>query len=240
MGESELLRHEAMYVMGQMRAQRTFPFLVARMNDEKEFPIVRHEAGEALANFHNIKEKCIPEMEKHYNSDVPVLKSTVRVGIEKLKTFSEESRLGKKFNGTIEPAEPFNKSELLEFLKNKGVEAAEQLQPDQLYKIVQEKILSSYDEVEEYPKYRMTYFLRDEATKEAIEVLVSMLEPENRENVSELLRHEVSFILGQINDGSDIITKILTRVSFDEEESAIVRHEAILAFYEIKKDEKLM
>lgn len=46
--------------------------------------------------------------------------------------------------------------------------------------------------------------------------------------------------MGQINEGNPKIEEILTRISFDETESPIVRHEGILAFYEIKKDKELL
>lgn len=61
-GSSELLKHETMYVIGQMRPHNCLEFLIEKMNDESEMPVVRHEAGEALANFHHMKELCIAEM----------------------------------------------------------------------------------------------------------------------------------------------------------------------------------
>lgn len=113
MGTSDLLKHETCYVIGQMRVSNSYDFLVSTMHNVEESPIVRHEAGEALANYHDIKEKCIAEMIKHWDSDISLLKSTVRVGILKLKEFTQESRYGKKYGGTIEPAEPFNQEEIL-------------------------------------------------------------------------------------------------------------------------------
>ena len=125
-GTSELLRHECMYVMGQMREKNSFDFLVKTMNDPEEFGIVRHEAGEALANYHHMKEEAIKEMEKHLESEISVLKSTVIVGIGKLRDFKEENRYGKKYNGTIEPAEPFNEEEMREYLETvEGLEKQE-------------------------------------------------------------------------------------------------------------------
>ena len=117
-GNSELLRHECMYVMGQMREKNSFNFLVQRMNDPEEFSIVRHEAGEALANYHHMKEESIKEMEKHLDSEISVLKSTVIVGIGKLRDFKENNRYGKKYGGTIEPAEPYNEEEMFQYLEN--------------------------------------------------------------------------------------------------------------------------
>jgi deoxyhypusine monooxygenase len=235
MGESELLKHETMYVMGQMRVSSSYKFLVDKMNDPEEYPIVRHEAGEGLANYHNIKDQCIEEMQKHWDSEISVLKSTVRVGIEKLKNFTSESRYGKKYGGTIEPAEPFNEEELTEYLNMTMLDGS-QNENLPLLERVHKKLLLPYSLVDEYPKYRMCYFLRDTCTKESKLILGNMLAPENREFISPLLRHEIAFILGQIFCGEQELREILQATCYDETENPVVRHEAILAFYEIAQD----
>lgn len=99
-----------------MRAANSLEFLIKIMNDTEEYPIVRHEAAEGLSNYHDHKERCIEEMMKHWDSEISVLKSTVRVAVGKLRSFTSESRYGKKYGDTIEPAEPFNEEELLEYL----------------------------------------------------------------------------------------------------------------------------
>lgn len=163
-----------MYVMGQMRVARSFAFLVARMNDESEYPIVRHEAGEALANYHHMKDQCIAEMEKHYNSEISVLKSTVRVGIEKLKSFSENSKFGKKYGSTIEPAEPFDREEVIQYLQSIGMNIADAVEDDLLVKKIQSQLLRPYEQIDEHPKYRMVYYLRDQATDAAVDVRINL------------------------------------------------------------------
>jgi len=61
-----------------------------------------------------------------------------------------------------------------------------------------------------------------------------------REVTSPLLRHEIAFIMGQIYNQEDFIKKTLNEVSLDETEVNIVRHEAILAYYDIEQDNSLM
>jgi hypothetical protein len=178
-----------------MRVASSYDFLVNKMNDPNEFPIVRHEAGEGLANYHDIKDQCIEEMQKHWDSEISVLRSTVRVGIEKLKGFTSESRYGKKYGGTIEPAEPFNEEELTEYLNNTLLDG-DQTENLPLMERVHKKLLLPYALVDEYPKYRMCYFLRDTNTLESKIILGDLLNPENREKISPLLRHEIAFILG--------------------------------------------
>lgn len=245
LGSSSLLRHETMYIMGQMRLPSSFEFLKEHMNDPEEMPVVRHEAGEALANYHHIKDQCIAEMEKHWDSDVELLKSTVRVGIWKLKDWKgeAESNFGKMYGGTIEPAEPFTEEEVLEYLNLPEGELTG-LEGEELTRFlvgkVGEKLLLPYEQVDEYPKYRMCYYLRNAKTKESKEVLATLLKAENRTVISALLRHEISFILGQVYEGEEYIRDILKGVCYDEEEHPVVRHEAILAFWDIVQDQELV
>lgn len=105
---------------------------------------------------------------------------------------------------------------------------------------VHKKLLLPYEQVDEYPKYRMCYFLRDLNTKESKLILGDLLAPENREKISPLLRHEIAFILGQIYSGEQELCEILKKTCYDETEDPIVRHEAILAFYDIAQDPELI
>lgn len=235
LGTSELLRHDVMYCMGQMRAPNSLKFLLERMNDEEEKSIVRHEAGEALANYHQLASQLIPEMKKHWDSTDELLKSTVRVGIGKLETYGPNSRYGLKYGGTIEPAEPFNEQEVREYLKSLGCEVPQD--KADLLNLIEKTLLRDYSEVDEFPKYRMVYFLRDLADQRSKEILCTLLKAENRKVISPLLRHELCFIMGQINQGDKIIQDRLKEVSLDTEEHPVVRHEAILSFYEVTQDE---
>lgn len=242
LGSSALLRHETMYIMGQMRLPSSYEFLKNHMNDPEEMPVVRHEAGEALANYHHLKDQCIAEMEKHWDCEEELLRSTVRVGIMKLKEWKGEndSNYGKFYGGTIEPAEPMTEEEVINYLEvdTNGLEGGELTKF--LVERVREKIFVSYEEVDEYPKYRMSYYLRNVKTEESKRVLADMMKAENRKFVSALLRHEVAFILGQIYEGEEYVRNILKDVCYDEEEHPVVRHEAILAFWDIAQDEELV
>lgn len=238
LGESELLRHDVMYCMGQMRVPRSLTFLLEHMNNPEEQSIVRHEAGEALANYHQQKDEIIPEMKKHWDSEDSLLKSTVHVGVGKLETLTPESSYGKKYQGTIEPAEPFSEPQLLEYFKKIGIE--EVSEKAEIYKKCLEILLKPYSEIGEFYKYRICYYLRNEATPKSKEVLCELLKAENREVISPLLRHELGFILGQINEKDAVIEARLKEVSVDETEHPVVRHEAILSFYDVTKDQEFI
>lgn len=238
LGESELLRHDVMYCIGQMKVKNSLEFLLGKMNDPKEKSIVRHEAGEALANYHSLRETIIPEMQVHWDSEDELLKSTVRVGIGKLSTFTETSRYGKKYGGTIEPAEPFNEAEVREFIESKGLESPKN--QEELYNQIHKLLLEDYSVVDEFPKYRLCYYLRDQADIRSKTILCDLMKPENRKAASALLRHELAFIMGQINNNDKVIQDRLKEVSLDTTEHPVVRHEAILSFYDVTKDEEFI
>jgi deoxyhypusine monooxygenase len=235
LGDSDLLRHDVMYWMGQMRATNSVKFLLDRVHDENERSIVRHEAGEALSNLLDIKEQVIPELEKHWNSEDSLLRSTVRVAVPKLKTINANSRYGKKYGGTMEPAEPFDATEVKQYLSSKNI--PEPASHAELLQRVHEELKKSYEEVDEFTKYRLMYFLRDTNDLRSKEILSDMLLAKNRAVTSPLLRHELCFIMGQINNNEKCIHEALKEASLDENEHPVVRHEAILSFYDITKDE---
>ena len=57
---------------------------------------------------------------------------------------------------------------------------------------------------------------------------------------SSLIRHEISFVLGQVYESEDFVGACLKEVSLNEKESSIARHEAILAYYDCDQDKELM
>jgi hypothetical protein len=239
-GSSELLKHEVMYVIGQMRPMNCFNFLIEKLNDESEMAIVRHEAGEALANYYQHKERCTTEMLKHWDSEISILRSTVRVGIQKLKVLSADSRFGKKYGGTIEPAEPFTEQEVTDYLNNTVWEGGDETEGLPLLERIKIKLSLPCSTVDEYSKYRICYYLRDLCTKESKQILASLFDHEKRQVISPLLRHELSFILGQIYQGEPFLYEVLRAVCADETEDVIARHEAILGFYDLMKDQELL
>ena len=66
------------------------------------------------------------------------------------------------------------------------------------------------------------------------------MEQKNWPVTSPLMRHEISFILGQVYEKEDFVRKTLREVALNEEEISVVRHEAILSYYDCDKDQELM
>lgn len=230
--KSELLEHEVMYVFGQQLSDKSLDFLFQVLNDPKAAPVVRHEAGEALGNFIKQKDRVIPELRKYWDSDIGVLKSTVRLSITKLENYNPaNNQFDKYLPGTVEPAEPFTNEKFESFLKQHNKQSKDVLE-----------ILTD-PSVEEYQKYGILYHLRNKADKDSILVLSKLIGNELAEKNSPLLRHEVCFILGQLTDRVAAIpeTKQYVTESVDNpNEDPIVRHEAILAYSEIWGIDALM
>lgn len=97
--------------------------------------------------------------------------------------------------------------------------------------------LAPLENLGEYDRHRVSYFLRDKIAvdkdKNAIKVLENMLRKEHRDVTSSLLRHEIGFIFGQIYDQAGSSGTLLETVAEDETESPIVRHEVIMSLENI-------
>lgn len=49
--DSCLLKHELAYCLGQMRDERAIPYLIEVLKDDKQEPMVRHEAGTVIIRY---------------------------------------------------------------------------------------------------------------------------------------------------------------------------------------------
>lgn len=90
--DSDLLKHEVTYALGQMDLKFSHiikPFLIKVLEDEKEYPVVRHESGEGLSNFAEPNDKeLLPIFEKYALSSVKEVSGTCSIAAEKVKTFN--------------------------------------------------------------------------------------------------------------------------------------------------------
>ena len=91
LGESELLKHELVYTLGQLE-ERFYPlikdFLYERVRDSQEQKLVRHEAAEAIANYFD--QQAIPLLEKELTSGVEYLRQTCQLSLDKIQHHHKE------------------------------------------------------------------------------------------------------------------------------------------------------
>jgi deoxyhypusine monooxygenase len=65
--DSNLLKHEIAYCMGQMQSTYAVPFLTSILENKDENTMVRHEAGEALGAIGS--EQSLPTLQRHRDDD---------------------------------------------------------------------------------------------------------------------------------------------------------------------------
>ena len=210
--KSELLKHEVAYCLGQMGDIQAIPILVSVLNDLEQEPIVRHEAAEALgaigdASIMNILVKIRDEDKEE------VVRDTCKLAVERLlwlenEKTKEENEISSNPYSSTDPAPPA--------LEAKNI------------KILKENLLS--EDLELFPRYRAMFSLRNLGTDESILALAEGLKSKNA-----LFRHEIAYVLGQIQ--SPLVTNQLIECLRDENELDMVRHECAEALGSIATDE---
>lgn len=80
---SALLRHELAYVLGQMQNIVALPTLIARLEDEDEHVMVRHEAAEAMGAIGD--RSIIPILQKHTENPAPEVAESCIVALDLLE-----------------------------------------------------------------------------------------------------------------------------------------------------------
>lgn len=213
--ESELLKHEVAYVLGQTKNMAGAPLLRDVLADDKQQCMVRHEAAEALGALNDVDSLDI--LEKYFKED-PLLeiRQTCELAIDRIKwETSEEGRreaLQESLYSSIDPAPPFS------------------LEKD--YKIQELKDILNDQNRPLFERYRAMFRLRDIGNDDACLALASGFD-----DPSALFKHEIAYVFGQI--GNPIVVPHLKEVLEREQEAPMVRHEAAEALGSIATDDVL-
>ncbi|CAL1683488.1 unnamed protein product [Lasius platythorax] len=205
--ESALLKHELAYCLGQMRNPRAISILTSVLEDLSQEPMVRHEAGEALGAIG--EPSVIPLLEKYREDPVPEVAETCELALDRLKWLKSKNMesLQKNPYSTIDPAPP-----------------TEITNVDILREILLNESKSLFD------RYRAMFSLRNLGTKESILALTEGLRAG-----SALFRHEVAFVLGQLQE--EVSVPGLRASLENTEENEMVRHECAEALGSIATPE---
>lgn len=202
---SELIKHEAAYILGQTDNVAAIPILRSIMLDLNQQPMVRHEAAEALGALND--NGSIPFLEKCLSQDTHVaVKETCELSLERIKWFhdpqsnTEKTRLKSKYEST-DPAPAFARNKKLKVKRLK-------------------KLLNDTNQ-SIFTRYRAMFTLRDIGTMEAIWALHTAFD---NINDSALLKHEVAYVLGQLSSPYSVLK--LTEILGKLDEAPMVRHEA--------------
>lgn len=199
--ESVLLKHEVAYAIGQMRDDAAITILENLLSDTNEHPVVRHEAGEALGAI--ATDRCLAIVEKFVNDEAQEVSETCELAVGRIKWLQSipdekerEKMAGASDFYTVDPAP-----------------AAKSKDPKELGDALIDENLPIFD------RYCALFALRDLNNNESVAQLIRGFE-----STSALLRHEIAYVLGQMQNSTSFegLNKVLENVN----EHPMVRHEA--------------
>ncbi|KAI3449745.1 hypothetical protein Pfo_006410 [Paulownia fortunei] len=203
---SNLLAHEAAFALGQMQDAEAIPALETVLNDPSLHPIVRHEAAEALGAIG--LERNAPLLKNSLASDpAQEVRETCELALSRIEELKNTSVSKSSPFLSVDPAAPATCSSVREL----------------------REILVNEDK-SMYERYAALFALRNLGEEEAISAIVESLCAN-----SALLRHEVAYVLGQLQNkkASDALSQVLRDVN----EHPMVRHEAAEALGSIADDQ---
>lgn len=215
--DSELLKHEVAYCLGQTHNLNAAPTLRNVLEDSNQQCMVRHEAAEALGALGD--SNSLELLIKYFNdpNELLEIKQTCELAIERIKwensKLSKEEILQKSLYESIDPAPPLplnNSTDKIDKLKN---------------------ILNDNNQPL-FQRYRAMFRLRDLGTDDACLALSSGFNDD-----SALFKHEIAYIFGQICN--PITVPSLIDVVQRDYEAPMVRHEAAEALGSIATPETL-
>lgn len=221
--DSELLKHEIAYVLGQTKQPYAIGSLERVLADLNQQPMVRHEAAEALGA---IGDQSSLEILKEYHKNDPleVVRQTCELAMERIhwehSEASKTEKLQQSAFSSIDPAPPLPSDDDSNGSTNK-LELVKKLQHQ-----LNDQSLSLFN------RYRAMFRLRDIGTTDAVHALSSGFG-----DPSSLFRHEIAYVFGQLCDPASV--PALIEVLSDEKEEGMVRHEAAEALGSIATDDVL-
>jgi len=192
--ESILLKHEIAYVLGQMGDIYAIPTLKNLLQDKNESPIVRHEAGEALGAI--AQPDCLQFLQRFVDDPTTEVSETCQIAVDRINWMIAQRETPPSNYLSVDPAPP-HPSKSLEELKIRYLDSSLSL----------------------FERYRALFGLRDMGTAQAVEVMC-----EGLWDKSALFRHEVAYVLGQVQHPA--AAPSLSKVLEQHSENPMVRHEA--------------
>lgn len=206
--ESALLKHELAYCLGQMQDVTAIPSLIKVLEDVKQEPMVRHEAGEALGAIGHAD--VIPILEKYVNDPVIEVAETCEIALDRVKWLHTKSAVTLNDDNpyaSVDPSPPAATKDITELTN----------------------ILLD-EEARLYERYRAMFSLRNLRTEDSINAIGKGLKCNGA-----LFRHEIAFVLGQLQHECSI--GVLKENLMDSNENEMVRHECAEALGAIATDE---
>ena len=207
-----LLRHEFAYVMGQLRDERCCPALEQTLLDENDCVMVRHECGEALGAIAAQRSVSVLKAAIAANPTSPEIGQTCQLALDHMQWKSN----GGDASGIEEPMacacmlSPYSSVDPAPpHPKHAAMSASE------VGAILRDETLPLFE------RYRAMFSLRNKGGEDCVLELGRALVEDKS---SALLRHEVAYVLGQMQHSASVesLAESLRRTG----EHAMVRHES--------------
>ncbi|KAH0468242.1 hypothetical protein IEQ34_003275 [Dendrobium chrysotoxum] len=211
---SNLLAHEAAFALGQMQDTEAIPALEEVLKDLSLHPIVRHEAAEALGA---IGSEEVVTLLKDTLIEDPILEvqETCELALRRIM----EQKSIDSGDVTTSKVSPF-------YTVDPAMPASLDCSVDQL----REVILNEEEGI--YERYAALFALRNQGDDAAVRVIIESLDAR-----SALLRHEVAYVLGQLQH--KMAASALADIIKNVDEHPMVRHEAAEALGSIADSESI-
>ncbi|ALC45441.1 nero [Drosophila busckii] len=205
--DSALLKHELAYCLGQMQDPQAVDVLTKVLKDTSQEPMVRHEAAEALGAIGH--PDVLPILETYKEDPVIEVAETCSIALDRVRWLQSGQKIDDNNPyASVDPSPPVG--------DNKSV--------DELKAIYLDNKQSLFD------RYRAMFSLRNLRTEESVLAIA-----EGLKDNSALFRHEVAFVLGQLQEPCSI--SYLQHNLEDRQENEMVRHECAEALGAIATDE---
>ncbi|XP_004349226.1 deoxyhypusine hydroxylase [Capsaspora owczarzaki ATCC 30864] len=213
--DSALLKHELAYCLGQLQDTHAIPCLTQVLQDTNQEPMVRHEAAEALGAIGT--PEVLATLVAHLEDPVVEVSETCQIAVARVKWENGGKQAAQQTGDfsenpydSVDPAPP-----------SAPATAAE----------LRGRLLDT--ELTLFERYRALFALRNKGDPESVLAIV-----DGFDDKSALFRHEIAYVLGQMQHPVSVpgLIKVLER---GESESSMVRHECAEALGSIATDECL-
>ncbi|KAJ4885058.1 Deoxyhypusine hydroxylase [Raphanus sativus] len=209
---SNLLAHEAAFALGQMQDAEAVPALESVLNDMSLHPIAAEALGAiGLAGNAEILKKSLildPAQEVRETCELALKRIEELSSVDAEKNQSDTTERSPFMS--VDPAAP----------------AAAFSSVHQLREILMDETKGMYE------RYAALFALRNHGGDEAVSAIVDSLSAD-----SALLRHEVAYVLGQLQNKAALAT--LSKILRDLNEHPMVRHEAAEALGSIADEQSI-
>lgn len=212
--DSELLKHELAYVLGQTHNLYAAQPLRTVLENLEQPAMVRHEAAEALGALGDAESLTLLK-EYLVNDPLEVIRQTCELAIARIEWEASEA----------------SKTEVLQESAFSSIDPAPPLPTEESVVPKLQTLLNNQDE-SLFKRYRAMFRLRDIGTTEAVLALASGFD-----DPSALFRHEIAYVFGQLCSPDSV--PALIKVLSNAKEEGMVRHEAAEALGSIATDEVL-